>query len=429
MKASVLILLLGWNAVFAQTPARETEEAAAPKEEKTTPVPPERTQVTHHELSLDGKTYKYSAVAGTLIIDDDSAKPYASVFYVAYTLDGVTDLHTRPVTFLYNGGPGSASLWLHMGSVAPVRVTTASPNPTGAPPYEVTPNQYSLLDKTDLVFIDAVGTGFSRPVGKATEKEFAGTDQDVKAFAKFITRYVNVNQRWNSPKFLFGESYGTTRSAALVDSFENDGMSFNGVVLMSTILNYFIRSPGMDNEYIGYLPTYAAIAWYHNKLPNKPADLKAFLDDVRNFARGDYAQALSMGDNLPAARVDAIAEKLHSYTGLSVQFLKEANLRVTQPRFRKELMRDDREILGRYDGRFEGTDIDAASDLPGYDPSSSGITGAFVASFHDYLTKDLKYTTNEEYYPHGPNLNQSWDQSHRPVGQGQGPERPMRLLM
>ena len=244
MKASLLILLLGGSALFAQAPARERdrEETPAAREEKTTPVPPERTQVTHHDLSLDGKSYKYSAVAGTLNIDGDDTKPYATVFYVSYTLDGLSDLHARPVTFLYNGGPGSASLWLHMGSVGPVRITTASPNPTGAPPYEVAPNQYSLLDKTDLVFIDAVGTGFSRPVGKATEKAFAGTDQDVKAFAKFITRYVNVNQRWNSPKFLFGESYGTTRSAALVDYLENDGMSFNGVVLMSTILNYFIRS-------------------------------------------------------------------------------------------------------------------------------------------------------------------------------------------
>ena len=199
-------------------------------------------------------------------------------------------------------------------------------------------------------------------------------------------------------------------------------MSFNGVVLMSTILNYFVRSPGMDNEYVGYLPTYAAIAWYHNKLANKAPDVNAFLQEVRSFARGEYAEALAEGDNLPPDRVDAIAAKLSSYTGLSVQFLKQANLRVNQPRFRKELMRSDREILGRYDGRFEGTDVDAASDTPGYDPSSTGITGAFVSSFHDYLTRELKYTTNETYYPRGPNLNQVWDQSHR----GPGSQQPMR---
>jgi carboxypeptidase C (cathepsin A) len=233
-----------------------------------------------------------------------------------------------------------------------------------------------------------------------------------------------VNQRWNSPKFLFGESYGTTRSAALVDVLESDGMSFNGVVLMSTILNYFVRSPGMDNEYVGYLPTYAAIAWYHNKLANKPPDVKAFLQEVRSFARGEYAEALSLGDNLPASRVDAIAAKLSAYTGLSVQFLKEANLRVNQPRFRKELLRGDHEILGRYDARFEGTDVDAAGDTPGYDPSSTGITGAFVASFHDYLTRELKYTASETYYPRGPNLNQAWDQSHRVAGSPQPLREP-----
>jgi len=422
MKATILVVLLGWNVLLAQTPAKE--EATPPKEEKAAPIPPERSQVTHHELTLDGKSYKYSAVAGTLLIDGEDAKPYGSVFYVAYTLDGVTELRSRPVTFLYNGGPGSASVWLHMGSVGPVRIVTASPNATGGPPYELVPNQYSLLDKTDLVFIDAVGTGFSRPVGKATDKNFAGTDQDVQAFAKFITRYVTVNRRWNSPKFLFGESYGTTRSAALVDVLENDGMSFNGVVLMSTILNYFVRSPGMDGEFIGYLPTYAAIAWYHNKLTNKPPDVKAFLDEVRTFARGEYAEALSQGHNLPAARVDAIAAKLSAFTGLSVQFLKEANLRVNQSRFRKELMRSDREILGRYDGRFEGTDVDAAGDTPGYDPSGTGITGAFVGSFHDYLTKELKYTAPENYFPRGPNLNQSWDRNHRAPGSQQPLREP-----
>ena len=208
---------------------------------------------------------------------------------MAYTESGVSDPRTRPVTFLYNGGPGSASLWLHMGSIGPVRVATASPEATGAAPYQVAPNQYSLLDKTDLVFVDAVGTGYSRPVGKATIKNFAGTDQDVQAFAKFIQRYVEVNHRWNSPKFLFGESYGTTRSAALVDALENAGMSCNGVILMSTILNYFALAPGSDAVYIGNLPSYAAIAWHYEKIAHKGRDEKAFLDEVRAFARGPYA--------------------------------------------------------------------------------------------------------------------------------------------
>ena len=406
----------------AQPPAAE-QPAVQPGEEKpstVTPVPPETNSATDHELTLDGKTLGYTATAGTLLIDGEDEKPYGTVFYVAYTLRGVSDLRTRPVTFLYNGGPGSASLWLHMGSVGPVRVVTSSPEATGAAPYQLVPNQYSLLDKTDLVFVDAVGTGFSRPVGKATIKNFAGTDQDAQAFAKFIERYVSVNLRWNSPKFLFGESYGTTRSAALADVLENDGISLNGIVLMSTILNYYDLAPGSDAIFIGNLPTFAAIAWHFDKTTHKAKDEKAFLDEVRAFARGPYAEALAQGHNLPAAQEDAIAAKLAGYTGLSVQFLKEANLRVSPTRFRKELMRDQRLILGRYDARFEGTDVDAAGETPGYDPSSTGITGAFVAAFHDYLDRELKYSSKEMYFPRGPNINLVWDRSHRPPGAGGG---------
>lgn len=412
---------------FGQAPNREDrpngEAKPEAKEDKTAPIPPEHSSVTHHEMSLDGKTLRYTATAGTLLVDGDDGKPYGSFFYVAYTEDGVTDPRKRPVTFLYNGGPGSASLWLHMGSVGPVRVVTASPEASGPGPYQMVPNQYTLLDKSDLVFIDAVGTGFSRPAGKATQKDFSGTDQDVKSFDRFIMRYVTVNDRWNSPKYLFGESYGTTRSAALVDALEDDGISCNGVVLMSTILNYFGRSPGLDQVYIGYLPSFAAIAWHYNKISNKPEDIKVFLNEVRAFARGPYADALAQGDNLPESQVNAIAAKLSSYIGLSVQYIKDSNLRISAPRFRKELLRNDREILGRYDARFEGTDIDAAGDVPGYDPSGTGITGAFVSAFHDYLERELKYTTKETYFPRGPHVNETWDQSHRAPGQG---GRPMR---
>lgn len=402
-------------------------QTTPPAEEKPAPIPAETTSVTDHELQLDGRTIAYKATAGTLLIDGDDEKPYGNVFYVAYTLSGVSDPRTRPVTFLYNGGPGSASLWLHMGSIGPVRVATASPEATGAAPYRVMPNQYTMLDKTDLVFVDAVGTGYSRPVGKATIKNFAGTDQDVQAFAKFIQRYVGVNHRWNSPKFLFGESYGTTRSAALVDALENGGMAFNGVILMSTILNYFTHAPGSDAVYIGNLPSYAAIAWHFEKSAHKGRDEKTFLDEVRGFARGPYAEALAQGQNLPQAQVDAIAAKLASYTGLSVQYIKEANLRVSPSRFRKELLRDQRMILGRYDARFEGTDADAAGENPGYDPSSSGITGAFVSAFHDYLDRELKYTTKETYFPRGPKVNEDWDHNHRPPGAG-GPGTPGQPL-
>lgn len=405
--------------VFAQAPRNDAQAAAPAKENKEKPIPPEHSSVTHHELSLNGRTLRYTATAGTLLINGDENKPYGSFFYVAYTEDGIADMRTRPVTFLYNGGPGSASLWLHMGSVGPVRVMTDSPEATGGGPYKLVPNQYTLLDKSDLVFVDAVGTGYSRPVGNGTDKNFAGTDEDVAAFNKFVVRYITVNQRWNSPKFLFGESYGTTRSAALVDSLQRDGIYCNGVILMSTILNYFERAPGIDNEMIGYLPSYAAIAAHYNKVANKPADSTAFLNEVRAFARGPYAAALAQGQNLPDSERDAVAAKMSAYTGLSVAYIKEANLRVDPSRFRKELLRDDRQILGRYDARFEASDIDAAGETPGYDPSSTGITGAFVSVFHDYLERELKYSSTETYFLSGPHLNQLWDWNHRAPGQGE----------
>jgi carboxypeptidase C (cathepsin A) len=412
------VLALCAGGVLAQRgPAPQTAPASAAE---PTPVPPESGSVTEHDLALDGRTLHYTATAGTLLINDEEDKPYCSVFYVGYTLSGTTDPRTRPVTFLYNGGPGSASVPLHMASVGPMRLVTASPEATAPAPYQLIPNQYSLLDKSDLVFVDAPGTGFSRPVGKATIRNFAGADQDVQAFLKFIERYISVNHRWNSPKFLFGESYGTTRSAALVDALENDGVGMNGVVLMSTILNYFIRAPGSDSEYIGYLPTYAAIADHFEKVQHKGKDLTAFLNDARAFARGPYAEALAQGHNLPPAQVDAIAAKVSSYTGLSAQYIKEANLRVSPTRFRKELLRDQRLILGRYDARFEGTDLDAAGENPGYDPSGTGVSPAFVSAFHDYLERELKYTSKETYYPHGPNVNQLWDHNHRPPGGGGG---------
>jgi len=413
--AGALPLVLAPSALAQRRPPGESPEAAA-GEEKPAPIPPETSSVTDHQMTLDGQTVHYKATAGTLLINGDDEKPYGSVFYVAYTVDAASDAHTRPVTFLYNGGPGSASLWLHMGSVGPVRVVTASPEATGAAPYRLVSNQYSLLDKTDLVFVDAVGTGYSRPVGKHTIKEFAGTDQDVRAFARFIERYITVNRRWNSPKFLFGESYGTTRSAALADALEEDGISCNGVILVSSILNYFDHAPGTDEEFIGNLPSYAAIAWHFEKIAPKGRDEKTFLTEVREFARGPYAEALSEGQNLPPARVDAIAAKLAGYTGLSVQYIKETNLRISPTRFRKQLLRDQRIILGRYDARFEGTDVDAAGEYPGYDPSSSGITGAFVSALHDYMERELKYTSKETYYPSGPNINMNWDRSHRRPG-------------
>ena len=384
------------------------------KDEK--PVPPEKTSVSHGSVDVGGRTVRYTATAGNVLIrEDKEEKPEASVFYVAYTADDAK-ASNRPITFFYNGGPGSSSVWLHMGSVAPVRVESASAAATAPPPYRLIPNQYSLIDKSDLVFIDAVGTGFSTPVGKAKGKDFWGVDQDLAAFAKAITRYVTINQRWNSPKFLFGESYGTTRSAGLVNKLQSQGMAFNGVVLLSSILNYASNAPGLDQNYIGSLPTFAAIAWYHDKVPGKPASMDAFVDEARAFATGEYASALAKGQALTPAEGDALAAKLSRFTGLTPQYLKEANFRVSQGRFRKELLRDERRTVGRYDARYEGIDLDAAGENPEYDASDTAIAGAFTAAFNNYVEGTLKWQSDVPYKTTSFDIIREWDWKHEQPG-------------
>ncbi len=411
-----LVAGLAGTMALAQAPEgrqqRAAGEGAAVREDQGLPILPETTAVTKHDWTAGGRTVHYTATAGNLVIKNEENKPYASIFYAAYTEDGV-DPRTRPVTFFYNGGPGSATIWLHMGSLGPVRVVTSSPEATGPAPFSIVPNEYSLIDRSDLVFIDAPMTGFSRAVGKGTAKDVAGVDQDISAFLKFIERYITVNQRWNSPKFLFGESYGTTRSAGLVAALQNDGIEFNGVTLLSSILNYNRQVPGIDIQSIGYLPSYAAIAYYHKKV-KASGSMADWVEQARKFASGPYAEALFQGDKLPPAEFDAIATKVAAFTGLSVQYVKDSKLQISATRFRKELLRGDERILGRYDARFEGWDPESAGENPGYDPSDTGISGAYVGAFHDYFVKELKYTTQDTYDLHGAGLN--WDFHHRPSG-------------
>jgi len=408
-----VLLAMGTAARPAVAQAAEAKGKAA-AEEQSVPIPPETSSVTRHELAVGGRTVHYTATAGNLLIRDDKDQANGSIFYTAYTEDGA-DAKSRPVTFFYNGGPGAATIWLHMGSFGPVRVVTQSPEATGPAPFEVVPNQYSLLDRSDLVFIDAPLAGFSRAVGKGTVKDFAGTDQDIKAFKNFIVRYITVNERWNSPKFLFGESYGTTRSAGLVDALQGDGVEFNGVVLLSSILNYNRRAAGLDNDAIGYLPSFAAIAYHFQKVKTT-ASMAEWVEQAREFARGPYAEALQQGDRLPAAQFNAIAEKVAALTGLSVGYVKEAKLKVSATRFRKELLRDDERTLGRYDARFMGWDADSAGENPEYDPSDTGISGAYVGAFHEYIAKELKLTTSEPYQLSAPGVNEAWDFKHRAPG-------------
>jgi carboxypeptidase C (cathepsin A) len=413
-------MLFGSLAASAQAPQPRNAAAEKTSDSDSTPIPPETTAVTKHDWTAGGHALHYTATAGTLLIADEKNKPNGSIFYTAYTEDGV-DPKSRPVTFLYNGGPGSATIWLHMGSLGPVRVVTESPSPTGPAPYEWVQNQYSLIDKSDLVFIDAPMAGFSRAVGKGTAKDFMGTDQDIKAFEKFIVRYLTVNNRWGSPKFLFGESYGTTRSAGLVAALQNDGIEFNGVTLLSSILNYGVRNPGYDHDTLTYLPSYAAIAYYFKKVKTS-ATLPEFVQQAREFSRGPYAEALQQGDNLPPGQYDAIAAKVAAFTGLSVQYVKDSRLRIAPTRFRKELMRGDDRILGRYDARFEGWDADSAGENPGSDPSDTGISGVFVSAFHQYYANELKYQTGEPYLLSArEGGGGAWDFHHMPSGQRGGP--------
>ncbi|HTA65206.1 MAG TPA: peptidase S10 [Xanthomonadaceae bacterium] len=382
----------------AKTPAKNYQERVAREIADGWISPPvaEREVATEHSITVGGHALKYHAVAGTLTLRDNDAKPVASMFYTAYTLDGANGA-TRPVTFFWNGGPGSSSIWLRMGSFGPMRVQTSNPETIRPAPFPFGTNPDTLLDKTDMVFIDMVGTGYSRPLGDAKGKQFWGVDEDADAFAKTIIRWTTKNSRWGSPKFLFGESYGTTRAAAVSYQLQDRGMALNGVILLSSILNYGIEQSGYDQAYISYLPSYAATAWYHNKLANKPAELAPFLEQVRAFAGGPYAQALEKGQDITPAEIDAIANQMSAYTGLSAEFIKRANLRVDLGRFEKELLRDQRLTVGRYDSRYTGVDVDAAGENPDYDASDTAISGAFIATFSDYLTRELHYQTDMPY--------------------------------
>ncbi|MGH8280761.1 MAG: S10 family peptidase [Gammaproteobacteria bacterium] len=413
----VFCALLATAAVFAADAAKS---AAAPASADKTAAK-EQKSVSHGSVTVNGQTIKYTATAGTIILRNDKGDPTASMFYIAYTKDN-TNADKRPLTFAYNGGPGGSSVLVNIGGFGPMRVQTTDAAPTPPPPYNLQSNPYSLLDKTDLVFIDAVSTGFSKTLGKATGKDFWGVDPDVKSFGEFIENYITENNRWNSPKFVLGESYGTPRSTMLADWLQNNGVALNGVILLSSILNFnddfWFQPPGSnDLSYELYLPSYAAIAWYHNHLPNKPANLPDFLQKVRQFALGEYAQALDAGDSITPAQEAVVIQKLRAYTGLSETYLKETKLRILPPRFMKQVLRDEGRTVGRYDARFEGIDFDNAGEYPDYDPSSTAMFPAVVTAFHWYLNNDLKYKSDADYEFLSYKVNRAWDWHHSIDGQ------------
>ena len=374
-------------------------------------------------VAVGGRRLSYTAVAGTLTIRDVEGKPTASMFYTSYTLDGVKPGTKRPVTFFYNGGPGSPTVWLHMGSFAPVRLKTGNPEFIRPAPFAFGPNPDTLLDKTDLVFLDAVGAGYSRPLGDTKPAAFYGVDEDADAFAKGIIRYATKYGRWNSPKFQFGESYGTLRSGALAYQLQERGMALNGVVLLSSIMNYGYRQPGLDQVYLNYLPSFAATAWYHRRLANPPADVATAVQAARDFAHGPYMTALAKGQLITPAERDTVARRMSELTGLSPEFIVRANLRVDLPRFQKELLRGERRTVGRFDSRYTGVDTDAAGDRPETDASSDAISGAFIGTFMDYATHRLGYKTDMPYRLSARDAaGWSWNWKHDAPGRGSGPQ-------
>ncbi len=380
-------------------------------------TPKARQVETHASVEVGGKTIHYTATAGTIILRNEKNQPIGSMFYVAYTKDGVHNLADRPVTFLYNGGPGASSNWLTMSGLGPVHVALANGAPNPPPPYDVKPSHETILNDTDLVFVDAMGTGFSHILGKGKGKMFWGVDEDIKTFGQFIKRYLSRNDRWNSPLYLYGESYGTTRSAGLAYYLQRQGVAVNGVVLQSSVLNYFDFSPGTINEYVADLPSFAAIAWYHDKVPNKPASLKAFVEQARQFADGPYVTALREGNTLPKARMDALAKEMHTFTGLPVSYLERANLRVSASEFRKELMLPEHEHVGRYDARYVAQDDNPISSRPSFDASGAQISPALNQGYQWYVRHVLKWKTTRAYVGLSFDAYRNWDWKHRsPTG-------------
>jgi carboxypeptidase C (cathepsin A) len=445
LSAAFLLVLPALAVSDEDTPDKTTKPAAASTEKPTPTAPADST--TQGTIDLGGQHIAYNAIAGTITVgatDEQDAQlgidgkpepgsqlaldepkepkdqpPVARMFYVAYFKKDAK-AEDRPITFFYNGGPGSSTVWLHMGSLGPKHVVTSGDEHLPGAPYKMVDNASSLLDVSDLVFIDMPGTGFGRLLGKDPEKAFWGVDEDANAFARFIARFITKYSRWNSPKYIFGESYGTTRSAVLSDILENNkSIDINGVILLSQIFNFTTdidgpsANPGVDLPYELALPTYAATAAYHKKLPQQPAALEPFLKEVEGFAMGPYAHALALGTDVSAEEKQQVAEKLHDYTGLPVAYLLKANLRVSGGEFEKTLQDDQDLTTGRLDTRFSGPHLDPLSENAEYDPQSSAISSAYVSLFNDYVRKDLKYGDGQTYLPEALFGSFEWDLKHR----------------
>ena len=422
--AVALFLILGSASgarLHAQDKPKPADVVRSPEKDDGSPA------VTKHEIIVGGKALKYTATAGTLPIRDAKGEVEARIFYTAYTLDDAGDKAKRPLMFSFNGGPGSASVWLHMGALGPKRVDMPSDAEFARPPFTLVDNESTWLDATDLVFIDPVGTGFSRAAKPELNAKFHGLRGDIDSVGEFIRLYLTREDRWNSPLYLVGESYGTTRAAGLSDHLVEKGIALNGIVLISTVLDFqtvqFNR--GNDLPFVLFLPTYAATAWYHKKLGDDlQKDLKATLAEATKWAEGDYAKALERGDRLSADERKEVAAKLAKYTGLSTEFVDANDLRIEIQHFCKELLRKERKTVGRLDSRYKGTDADQAGSSPENDPSMSAIRPPYTATFQTYLRTDLAYKTDLPYNILGEGVG-AWDWGNQ--GRGGYPETSAAL--
>lgn len=402
------------SAASGQTPqaaprrqAQQPQQSGAPEVRRESGSPERPLSVTRHTTTIEGKLVPYTATAGELVILKQNEAPGAAMFFVAYTRDDVRDKAARPLTFCFNGGPGSSTVWLHLGGLGPKRVAMDDEGRPTDPPYGLVDSEYSILDITDLVFVDAVSTGFSRPLSGEDGNQFHGVQEDAAAFAEFIRTYLTRFERWESPKYLLGESYGTTRAAALSGVLQGRtyGIFLNGIVLVSSVLDFgtLTFSPGSPLAYILFLPHYTATAWYHKRLP---ADLQAkpvseVLIQAREFAFKEYAPALLKGNLLEGAAYEDMARSTAAFTGLSTDYIKHANLRVRHDRFVKELLRSERLVVGRLDSRFTGVESDAAAETYESDPSSSLLMGAFATRLNHYVTTALKFRKDVPYAVYG----------------------------
>ena len=384
-----------------QHPTPPPAQAPAPVPATATPPAVEKLSTTQHVLNVNGTRIPYTATAGTLVLKKEDGTPRASMFFVSYSRDDKSDKAKWPITYSFNGGPGSASVWLHLGALGPRRVKMGPEGEQPVPPYQLVDNEDTALAFTDLCFIDPVSTGFSRPAPGENAQQFHGFDGDIESVAAFIRLWTTRFDRWASPKYLAGESYGTTRAAGLSGYLQQRyGMYLNGIILISAILNFETAEfdTGNDLPYILYLPTYTAIAWYHKKLlPDLQGDLQKAVDESRRFAVGEYADALMAGDALPATKHNEITQKLARLTGLSSEYIELTNQRIEIQRFTKQLLRNERRTTGRIDARFLGIDRDAAGEHPEFDPSIAAIIGPYSGMLNDYVRNELKFDSDLPY--------------------------------